>query len=79
MSKTTIVNIDILDEDILKLIRCLFLSDFEDDVVLYIKENFLDEVDLSRPMIVALDRYFKHIYNLVIDDTIPLDYFIEDE
>lgn len=79
MSKSTIVNIDILDEDILKLIRCLFLSDFEDDVVLYIKENFLDEVDLSRPMIEALDRYFKHIYNLVIDDTIPLDYFIEDE
>ena len=79
MSKSTMVNIDILDEDILKLIRCLFLSDFEDDVVLYIKENFLDEVDLSRPMIKALDRYFKHIYNLVIDDTIPLDYFIEDE
>lgn len=79
MSKATMVNIDILDEDILKLIRCLFLSDFEDDVVLYIKENFLDKVDLSRPMIEALDRYFKHIYNLVIDDTIPLDYFIEDE
>lgn len=79
MSKSTIVNIDILDEDILKLIRCLFLSDFEDDVVLYIKENFLDEVDLSRPMIEALDRYFIHVYKMVRDDTIPLDYFIEDE
>lgn len=77
MSKAKMVNIDILDEDILKLIRCLFLSDFEDDVVLYIKEKFLDEVDLSRPMIAALDRYFKHIYNLVIDDTIPLEYFLE--
>lgn len=73
----TIFNVDILDEDILKLIRCLFLSDFESDVVLYIKENFLDEVDLSRPMIVALNRYFKHIYNLVTENTIPLDYFLE--
>jgi len=67
----------VLNGDILKLIRCLFLSDFEDDVVLYIKENFLDEVDLSQPMIEALDRYFIHVYKMVRDDTIPLEYFLE--
>ena len=54
-----------------------FLSNFEDDVVLYIKENFLDEVDLSKPMIEALDRYFIHVYKMVRDNTIPLEYFLE--
>ena len=51
ISKVKKVDIDILSEDILKLIRCLFLSNFEDDVVLYIKENFLDEVDLTFSLI----------------------------
>lgn len=77
ISKAKKVDFDILNEDILKLIRCLFLSDFEDDVVLYIKENFIDEVDLSQPMIEALDRYFIHVYKMVRDDTIPLEYFLE--
>ena len=77
ISKAKKVDVDILNEDILKLIRCLFLSDFEDDVVLYIKENFLDEVDLSQPMIEALDRYFIHVYKMVRNDTIPLEYFLE--
>lgn len=77
ISKGKKVDVDILNEDILKLIRCLFLSDFEDDVVLYIKENFLDEVDLSQPMIEALDRYFIHVYKMVRDNTIPLEYFLE--
>ena len=77
ISKAKKVDVDILNEDILKLIRCLFLSDFEDDVVLYIKENFLDEVDLSQPMIEALDRYFIYVYKMVRNDTIPLEYFLE--
>lgn len=77
ISKVKKVDINILSEDILKLIRCLFLSNFEDDVVLYIKENFLDEVDLSKPMIEALDRYFIHVYKMVRDNTIPLEYFLE--
>ena len=76
ISKAKKVDVDILNEDILKLIRCLFLSDFKDDVVLYIKENFLDEVDLSQPMIEALDRYFIQLENNVQNTHFPFVKFV---
>ena len=56
-----------------------FLKKFRDEIksVTDQLDDFDKNKELKGDFIEALDRYFIHVYKMVRDDTIPLEYFLE--